>query len=132
MLRTIAFLHRYTGVAVGWLMTLWCLSGFVMMYQGYPELTNAERLRGLIPLQLEGCCKILQVPVEDLAGARINMVSGVPVLRTSGASPIDLRSGQPLPARTATQVREIAAQYGRGNGVSTAPTELAFANKFKL
>jgi uncharacterized iron-regulated membrane protein len=125
MLRTIAFLHRYTAVAVGWLMTLWCLSGFVMMYQGYPELTDAERLRGLAPLQLDRCCQS-PIPAQDLAGARINMVSGVPVLRVAGASPIDLRSGLPLQVRTTSQVRDIATAYGRGAGITTIPTELTF------
>jgi uncharacterized iron-regulated membrane protein len=129
MLRTLAFLHRYTGVAVGWLMTLWCLSGFVMMYQEYPELTDAERLRGLAPLSLSDCCHDpLAIPAtRDLAGARVNMVPGVPVLRLPGApAPIDLRSGQPLQVRTATQVQDIAAGYGRSIGITNTPTELAF------
>jgi uncharacterized iron-regulated membrane protein len=129
MLRTIAFLHRYTAVAVGWLMTLWCLSGFVMMYQEYPELTNAERLRGLAPLSLAYCCRDPQaVPAtRDLAGARINMVSGVPVLRLPGApAPIDLLSGQSLQALTTRQVQDIATAYGRSIGITDTPTELAF------
>ncbi|MEO8307798.1 MAG: PepSY domain-containing protein [Pseudomonadota bacterium] len=127
MLLTIAFLHRYTGVAVGWLMTLWCLSGFVMMYQGYPELTNAERLRGLASLNLNGCCQNPPaLPVQDLSGTRINMVSGVPVLRVPGAGAFDLRSGEALPDRTAQQVQEIAASYGRGAGLVSAPSQLAF------
>ncbi len=128
MLRTIAFLHRYTGVAVGWLMTLWCLSGFVMMYQGYPELTDTERLRGIAALDLAGCCQNLAIADRDLAGARINMVSGVPVLRLPGTPvPIELRSGQPLPARSAAQVKDIATTYGQGAAVATTPAELAFS-----
>jgi uncharacterized iron-regulated membrane protein len=129
MLRPVAFLHRYTAVAVGWLMTLWCLSGFVMMYQEYPELTNAERLRGLAPLVLAGCCQDpLALPAtRDLAGARINMVSGVPMLRVPGSTaPVDLRSGQPVELRTTTQVHDIAVDFGRGAGISNTPTELPF------
>ena len=42
--RGLIVLHRYLGVAVGLVMTVWCLSGFVMMYSGYPCLTEAERL----------------------------------------------------------------------------------------
>ena len=42
MLRTLLFIHRYLAVAVGLLMALWCLSGFVMLYQQYPTLTDAE------------------------------------------------------------------------------------------
>jgi hypothetical protein len=129
MLRALAFLHRYTAVAVGWLMTLWCLSGFVMMYQEYPELTNAERLRGLAPLSLSDCCRDpLAIPAaRDLAGARVNMVSGRPVLRLPGEpAPVDLLSGQPLQARTTTQVQDIATRYGRSIGITGTPTELAF------
>lgn len=33
-------------------MTIWCLSGFVMMYVDYPRLSPAEQLRGLAPLQM--------------------------------------------------------------------------------
>jgi hypothetical protein len=129
MLRTIAFLHRYTGVAVGWLMTLWCLSGFVMMYQGYPELANAERLRGIAALDLSDCCRTPPaIPAGDLAGARINMVSGVPVLRVFGASePLDLHTGLPLDLRTAAQVQNIAIGYGKSIGIMNTPVELAFA-----
>ena len=39
MVRVLLFVHRYLAVAVGLLMALWCLSGFVMLYQPYPELT---------------------------------------------------------------------------------------------
>src|SRR5690606_3169414 len=46
-MRAILFVHRYLAVAVGLLMTLWCLSGFVMMYQDYPALDTEERLSGL-------------------------------------------------------------------------------------
>jgi uncharacterized iron-regulated membrane protein len=131
MLRTLAFLHRYTGVAVGWLMTLWCLSGFVMMYQGYPELTNAERLRGLAPLDLSACCQVpmMIAPGADLAGARVDMASDIPVLRLPGATvPVNLRSGQPLGVRTTLQVQDIAARHGQGLGITTTPTEMAFTN----
>src|SRR6187431_378732 len=56
MLRLLLIVHRYLAVAVGLLMALWCLSGFVMLYQDYPQLTRAEQLQGLEPLDLDGCC----------------------------------------------------------------------------
>jgi uncharacterized iron-regulated membrane protein len=132
MLRTIAFLHRYTAVAVGWLMTLWCLSGFVMMYQEYPELTNAERLRGLVPLELSGCCR---EPTNDptishgtdLAGTRVNMLSGIPVLRAPWTTiSTDLRTGLQVSMRTAGQMQDIALEYGHGAGIAATPVEIAF------
>ncbi len=38
-MRTILIVHRYLGVAIGLVMTLWCLSGFVMMYRGFPAVS---------------------------------------------------------------------------------------------
>ena len=52
MLRPILFVHRWLGVIVGLLMTIWCLSGFVMMYVDYPRLMPNEQIAGLAPLQL--------------------------------------------------------------------------------
>ena len=49
MIRLLILTHRYLGVAVGLAVTLWCLSGFVMMYVPYPELMPEERLAGLEP-----------------------------------------------------------------------------------
>ena len=43
-------LHRYLGVAVGLLMVMWFASGIVMMYVGFPRVTEAERARTLEPI----------------------------------------------------------------------------------
>ena len=45
--RTLVVLHRYLGMAVGLLMLMWFGSGIVMMYVGYPELAEQDRLPGL-------------------------------------------------------------------------------------
>ena len=47
IIRPLIILHRYVGVVLGVLMTVWCLSGFVMMYQPYPATSAAERQAGL-------------------------------------------------------------------------------------
>ena len=39
-------LHRYLGVVVGLIMLMWCLSGFVMMYQSFPDTTQDEVYAG--------------------------------------------------------------------------------------
>lgn len=49
-------LHRYLGIAVGLVVSLWCMSAFVMMYVQYPEFTDYERVIALEPLDLSGCC----------------------------------------------------------------------------
>ncbi|HYP79492.1 MAG TPA: hypothetical protein VEQ17_04335, partial [Steroidobacteraceae bacterium] len=86
MLRLLLIVHRYLAVAVGLLMALWCLSGFVMLYQDYPQLTRAEQLQGLEPLDLAGCCRSDFLPgdAETLHAFRIEMLAGIPVLRQSG------------------------------------------------
>src|SRR5688572_25302740 len=100
MLRTIVVLHRYTGVFVGLVMVVWCLSGFVMMYQSFPELTQEERLAGLEPLALGACCRLDGVRLADdaeVSDARVEMLAGQPVLRLAAdgepAVAYDLRSG---------------------------------------
>src|SRR5690606_39349236 len=98
MLRILLFTHRYLAVAVGLLMALWCLSGFVMMYQPFPELTQAERLAGLAPLRFDGCGRS-DLPDDQLAGDfRIEMLGERLVLRQPGGRAVDLVSGQPVEA----------------------------------
>ena len=57
MIRLIFLLHRYLGIAVGALMVMWCLSGVVMMYVGYPVLEQQRRLDALTPIDWNGCCR---------------------------------------------------------------------------
>lgn len=118
-MRLILWLHRYLGVAVGLLMALWCLSGFVMMYQPWPEAERGELLPGLTPLALSGeCCALEAVPLPDdaaLAGFSVEMMAGAPVLRTPRGA-FDLRSGAPLSPPDEAAVRAVALGYASGNG----------------
>jgi hypothetical protein len=43
--RLLIFVHRWLGVALSVLFTLWFLSGIVMMYWTYPEVSAGDRLR---------------------------------------------------------------------------------------
>ena len=118
--RIILVIHRYLGVIVGVLMTVWCLSGFVMMYQGFPALSEAERLRGLAPLDLTDCCDgtVWTLDGQETLGAfRIEMLTGRPVLR-SGAQVIDLRTGRPIAPLSADEIAQVARTYAAGAGVS--------------
>jgi len=134
MLRPIIFLHRWLGVIVGLLMTIWCLSGFVMMYVDYPRLTPVEQLHGLAPLQLPAPAALEGIDLAGdtpLSAARVEMMAGRPVLRivprmgpeaiiaqmraTPGA--IDLSSGQPLDGIDAGDVAAIARTFGTQSGV---------------
>ena len=38
-------LHRYVGIAMGLLMLVWFLSGIVMLFVHWPEVTDEELIR---------------------------------------------------------------------------------------
>ncbi|HTQ37099.1 MAG TPA: PepSY domain-containing protein, partial [Steroidobacteraceae bacterium] len=123
MLRILLVIHRYLAVAVGLLMALWCLSGFVMLYQPYPEFTAAERLAALAPLQLADCCQTDFLP-EDAAPAgpfRIEMLNGRPVLRQPGMVPFDLASGMPVRRLMQADVLQVADEYASRRGIHASP-----------
>jgi len=114
MPRLILLLHRYLGIAVGVLMVMWCLSGVVMMYHGYPVLREGDRLAHLEPIAWNGCCKIPDtLPAAVRPGSiRIEMLGGRPVLYlTEDSRPIDLRTGALIESITADQAAEVAQRY---------------------
>lgn len=124
MFRLLVLTHRYLGIAVGWVISLWCLSGFVMMYVPYPALTPEERLAGLEPLDLLGCCRL---PEHFGTGAverfTIEMAAGRPVLRLFNRprQAIDLASGEVLGTLDGRQARAIAQTAARTFGVAGEP-----------
>jgi hypothetical protein len=80
MWRGLVIIHRYLGVAASALMVMWFLSGIVMMYVGFPRVTEAERVRTLEPIAWSMCCRsdigsiagndqILAAWVENLGGS---------------------------------------------------------------
>jgi uncharacterized iron-regulated membrane protein len=82
--RTLVIFHRYLGIAVGLLMLLWFVSGIVMMYVGFPRLTEQERASALSPISWQACCRVADglIP-EDLQFYRVQVENlvGVPILR---------------------------------------------------
>ncbi len=63
--RTLVVLHRYLGIAVGPLMLIWFASGIVMMYVGFPQLSEQERLRALAPIPWQACCRVADGLIPD-------------------------------------------------------------------
>ncbi|MEJ2410319.1 MAG: PepSY domain-containing protein [Novosphingobium sp.] len=142
MLKPVLFLHRWLGVVIGLLMTIWCLSGFVMMYVDYPRLSPAERLQGLEPLQLPTAATFerLDLPADAaLTSTRIEMLAGHPVMRITPSfsfeqpvseipaipSIIDLRSGTELPMLSQSDIGAVAASFGRQSHLTGAVSHLA-------
>ena len=110
MVRLLFLIHRYLGIALGAVISLWCLSGFVMMYEQYPELDDSERVAGLAPLDLSACCR-LPKDFGNIAvnGFRLEMMAGAPTLRLMAGRfqyVIDLRTGEYLP-----EFHEVDAQF---------------------
>lgn len=110
-------LHRYLGVVLGVLMTLWCISGFVMMYQGFPGVTGTEREAGLERLEVAGCCALDALPIPDDAPAdrfRVEMLNGEPVLRMSSGRSQEvwrLRDGARSGELDEAGVRAVAQRF---------------------
>ena len=127
-MRIVLTVHRYLGIVLGLVMALWCLSGFVMMYRGYPAVTPAQRMAGLRPLDLSGMARapdLGRAPIEDF---RIEMLADRPVLRLAGAQGrriLDLRSGTPVERIGAGEAAAVASRFASGQGVASNRSETA-------
>jgi len=108
-----AFLvHRWLGVALALLMAVWAISGITMMYVAFPETSAEERLAGLQPLDMSGCCGDPTVPQGTLSSASVEMLLGQPVLRimTEGG-PQAIPLGGDLPKVGKEEAGRIAATH---------------------
>lgn len=125
-MRLILSLHRGLSILVGVLMTVWCLTGAVMIYAPYPRLTAAERLEGLPPLDLSRCCAVDELGFADAEIVRrfsLTMAAGSPVLRlttAAGEQRFDLAEGRRLGPTDAPRAALIAAEFARRRGVTGA------------
>lgn len=101
LFRNLVLVHRWLGIAIGWLMLMWCLSGLVMMYVAYPELPARKRDAALPPLTVTRCCVIpdtLFATDEPIKTVSMIMLDTQPVLYAIPAAGtprlINLNSGQ--------------------------------------
>ena len=90
--RLLIFVHRWLGVALSFIFTIWFLSGIVMMYWTYPEVSAGDRLQRAPTLD---AARIAISPEQaltalgrepDSAPARLGSFDGRPVYRFSGGS----------------------------------------------
>ena len=125
-MRILLIVHRYLGVAVGLLMTLWCLSGFVMMYRGFPAVTAVQRLAGLKPLDLAHIAPALDIGSGPIDGFRIEMLADRPVLKLAGPEGrrmLDLATGAPIKGVGSAEAAAVATRFAAGGGVSADGVE---------
>ena len=84
LVRFLFALHRWSGVVLGLLMLLWCLSGFVMIWSPYPSTTLGDRdyrVEGLAPIRLPDQIALPEIPAEaQLSTARVEMLAERPVI----------------------------------------------------
>ena len=55
--------HRWLGIGMCVFLAMWCITGVVMMYVGFPELTRDEHYAGLEPLAADRVNVALEEPL---------------------------------------------------------------------
>jgi len=130
MKRLLFLLHRWLGIVLCVFFAMWFCSGMVMMYVGYPKLTDAERLQHLPPLPAG---TPLLAPQEALARASVSgpfsdlrlavASAGTPVYLVQPTASkativIDARSGRRVMVTDAQRAIASATAYA-GPGVAT-------------
>ncbi|MFY3385471.1 PepSY domain-containing protein [Paracidovorax sp. MALMAid1276] len=128
--RWLYLIHRWLGVLLCAFFAMWFVSGVVMMYVGYPKLTQAERLAHLPPLRtaLLGPERVLE-PAEALQRAglagllqdlRLAVASGgravylvVPAAPKDNAAPRPRRAPAPavIDALTGERLQQVDAAH---------------------
>ncbi len=116
--------HRWLGIVLCAFFAMWFVSGVVMMYVGYPKLTQAERLRHLPPL---GDGAALLAPHRALEAAGLHgPLKDLRLSAARGGTPVYL--AVPEAAGSGTVV--IDAATGRRLQGVDAPLALASAAAF--
>ncbi|MDB5453387.1 MAG: pepSY-associated helix, partial [Caulobacteraceae bacterium] len=122
--------HRYAGILVGLLMLLWCLSGVVMLFVHWPQVTEEERLSGLAPIDWARCCDFggAILDVQTVHGASVEAVAGRPVLRADGQV-IDLTSGRPIRHFGEADARAVAETFADRRDIMGEPARAALVER---
>lgn len=124
--RGLAWLHRWSGVFVCLLFTMWFASGIVLHFVGFPSLSpEGRRSHGeLIDLSLvrvEPQRALTTAGVTDLDDARVESLEGEPTyLFTSGNQTLAVSAvtGLRAPARGATFARHMAEEFSGASALT--------------
>lgn len=109
--------HRWLGIVLCGFFVMWFASGIVMMYVGYPRLTEAERLQHLPALSAQAG---LLAPAEALARAGVaGPLRELRLAVASGGRPVYLVVEKAAPTGAAPPAPARAAP-GRGTVVIDA------------
>jgi len=118
-MRALILIHRYLGIVIGLVMAMWCASGFVMMYVGFPGLDSELRLRTLQPITWQGCCAYEKIGaalgVDVVDDFNVEMAAGRPLLRVfmsqGWRQSFDLISGERVASITDKAALTIARRH---------------------
>ncbi|TAJ72940.1 MAG: peptidase [Phenylobacterium sp.] len=114
-------LHRYVGIVMGLLMLLWFVSGVVMLFVHWPEVTDQERAAGLPPVAWGQCCQFGDVQeVIQVQHATVEDLAGRPVLRFDDQV-LDLATGRPVHRVSLADAARVAQAYASAHGVDGRP-----------
>lgn len=117
-MRWLILLHRYLGIAIGWLLVAWCLSGVVMMYVAYPEVSFEEHVDTLPELDLGTCCALdVELSAEtELERFAVEMLGTVAVARLEDSYgrqlTLDIASGRSVDYVDDRQAQAAAEALG--------------------
>lgn len=122
--RVLFLLHRWVGIVLGIFCVVWFCSGMVMMYVGYPKLTEAERLQHLPAL--DSTIPML-APAAALQRAGVfGPLRELRLAQASGARPVYL--AQPASVYTTVQtVVPAVIVIDAQNGMRLPPVDAAHA-----
>jgi hypothetical protein len=99
--RTLIFVHRWLGVALSALFLLWFVSGIVMMYWSFPEVTSEDRLQrapalNAAAIQLDAAEALAAAGAEaPPSPPHLTTFDGRPVYRIAAGSGPGRRGGPP-------------------------------------
>ena len=132
LIRFLFGLHRWSGVVLGLLMLMWCLSGFVMMYSPYPATSRDGvdlRLQALAPIVLPedaAAPPADAIPADaELSSARIEMLAQRPAIAlswTDGKGLFDLSTGARVTEVGEEEALAIARTWVARHKLSGDPT----------
>ena len=123
--RWLFLIHRWAGVLLCAFFAMWFISGIVMMYVGYPKLTQAERLAHLPPLRAGA---VLLQPGEALQ--RAGMAGPLQDLRlavASGGRAVYLAVAAPLDGAATAKRRSAATVIDAATGALLTKVDAAHA-----
>ena len=140
--RGLFLFHRWLGIGMCLLFIMWPLTGVVMMYVGFPELTEKERHAGLPVLDAgqirEGPSKLLQRALPDAPVTQFSLssVSGRPayLLKQAGHPWLGLYAdtGEWLEKPTAEDATSAARTFFQAQQPGGESTEVLYRGMLEM